>query len=64
MNGRLTTWWLNGVKADTFTEYHENGRKAYEALFEDGKMVSHQTWSANGENTSTPVEVPQKVKDQ
>lgn len=75
LSGPLTTWWLNGViqekgfyengdKTNTFMGYHENGRKAYEALFKDGKRLSFQTWSANGENTSTPVEVPEKEDDQ
>ena len=69
LNGPSTTWWLNGkiqekgfyengVETDTFTGYHENGRKAYQALYENGKRVSHQTWGPGGESTSISVDEP------
>jgi antitoxin component YwqK of YwqJK toxin-antitoxin module len=63
MEGPSTTWWVNGViqekgyyktgeKTGRFSGFHENGVKAYEATFEKGKMIKHQTWSPNGQITS------------
>ncbi|MEC9122549.1 MAG: hypothetical protein VX969_00260, partial [Verrucomicrobiota bacterium] len=74
-----TSWWINGViqesgifkndqKNGVFTGFHENGRKAYEARFENGLRVSLETWSVTGEPITreapqvfeTPVVIPKE----
>lgn len=62
LNGSLTTWWINGLIQETgafkdnqrdglFTGFHENGRKAYEARFNNGLLISQHKWMPTGEKT-------------
>ena len=63
LNGSSTTWWINGLIQETggfrnnqkdgvFTGFHENGRKAYEARFKDGLLMSLDKWTPTGERVS------------